>query len=95
MLSSPRKIYRHLADPQSRYRKIATSFVWISAFVLIGRLASAGKEVTIAWRYGVSETVDAYVLVFNLLNMPVLVWFTVLTAVLVPLVKRWRAVFPV
>ena len=94
MLSSPRKIYRHLADPQSRYRKIATSFVWISAFVLIGRLASAGKEVTIAWRYGVSETVDAYVFVFNLLNMPVTIWFSVLTVVLVPLVIRMKTEAP-
>lgn len=94
MLSNARLVLRHWADPQSRYRKIATSFVWISVFVLIGRLASAGKEVTIAWRYGVSETLDAYLFVFNLLNMPVSVWFSVLTVVLVPLVIRMKTEAP-
>ena len=84
------RIRRHLADPDSDHRKIATGFFWVSLFVLVGKLAGATKEMTIAWRYGVSETVDAYVLVFNLVNWPVSVWFSVLTVVLVPLVARLR-----
>src|SRR5574337_1296506 len=76
--------------PASHHRRIATAFMWVSAFVLIGKLAGAAKEMTIAWRYGVSETVDAYVFVFNLVSWPVSVWFSVLTVVLLPLVANVR-----
>jgi putative peptidoglycan lipid II flippase len=84
------RIRRHLADPDSDHRKIATGFFWVSLFVLAGKLAGAAKEMAIAWRYGVSESVDAYVFVYNLVNWPVSVWFSVLTVVLVPLVSRLR-----
>jgi hypothetical protein len=46
-----------------------------------GKLAGAAKEMAIAWRYGVSDTVDAYVFVFNLATWPVSLWFGVLTVV--------------
>lgn len=84
------RIRRHLADPHSEHRKIALGFVWVGLFVFIGKLAGAAKEITIAWRYGVSETVDAYVFILNLVNWPVAVWFSVLTVVLVPLTARLR-----
>lgn len=83
-------VSRHLTDPQSYHRRIASGFLWVSFFVLIGKLAGAAKEMAIAWRYGVSETVDAYVFVFNLISWPVAIWFSVLTVVLVPLVARFR-----
>ena len=44
----------------------------------------------IAYRYGVSADVDAYLFVFNLVSWPIGVWFSVLTVVLVPLVARIR-----
>lgn len=84
------RVRRHLANPDSHHRKIVTGFAWVSLFVLGSKLAGAAKEMAIAWRYGVSETVDAYVLVFNLLNWPVGVWLSVLGLVLVPLVARLR-----
>ena len=64
--------------------------MWVALFVFIGKLAGAAKEMAIAWRYGVSETVDAYIFVFNLINLPVSVWFSVLTVVLAPLAARIR-----
>jgi peptidoglycan biosynthesis protein MviN/MurJ (putative lipid II flippase) len=72
----------------SHHRRIAIGFVWVSFFVLIGKLAGAAKEMAVAWRYGVGGTVDAYAFIFNLVNWPVAVWFSVLTVVLVPLVAR-------
>jgi putative peptidoglycan lipid II flippase len=84
------RIRRHLANPDSQHRKIAKGFVWVSLFVLIGKLAGAVKEMAVAWRYGVSTTVDAYALIFNLVNWPVAVWFSVLTVVLIPLVARMK-----
>ena len=53
---------------------------WVALFVLLGSLVRAGKEMAIAYRYGVSAEVDAYLFVFNLVNWPVGVWFSVLTS---------------
>lgn len=84
------RIRRHWIDPDSDHRRIATGFLWVSFFVLIAKLAGAAKEMTIAWRYGVSAKVDAYVFVFNLVSWPVSIWFSVLTVVLVPLIAHFR-----
>lgn len=67
---------------------IARSMAWVAVFVLLGSVARAAKEMTIAYRYGISATVDAYLFVFNLVAWPVGVWFSVLTVVLVPLAAR-------
>lgn len=90
MSSIASRIRRHLANPDSHHRRIANGFLWVSVFVLLGKLAGAAKEMAIAWRYGVSTTVDAYVFLFNLVNWPVSVWFSILTMVLVPLAARLR-----
>lgn len=83
-------IRRHLSDPDSHHRRIAVGFLKVSFFVLIGKFVSATKEMAIAWHYGVSETVDAYIFVFNTINWPISVWFSVLTVVLLPLAARVR-----
>lgn len=88
------RIRSHLVNPDSQHRQIALGFVWVSLFVLVGKLAGAAKEMAIAWRYGVSPTVDAYVFVYNLVNWPVSVWFSILTVVLLPLVARLRSDAP-
>ena len=88
------RIRHHLGNPDSQHRQIALGFVWVSMFVFVGKLAGAAKEMTIAWRYGVSATVDAYVFVFNLITWPVSVWFSILTVVLLPLAARLRSDTP-
>ena len=90
MVSIASRVRRHLTDSQSQHRRIFIGFLWVSLFVFVGKLAGAAKEMAIAWRYGVSETVDAYVFVFNLVNLPVSVWFSVLTVVLVPVVAHLK-----
>ena len=67
---------------------------WVSLFVFVGKLAGAAKEMAIAYRYGLSQEVDAYLFVFNLINWPIGVWFSVLTLVLVPLAARMRQAEP-
>lgn len=84
------RIRRHLADPDSRHRQIVLGMIWVSLFLFIGKLAGAAKEMALAWRYGVSATVDAYVFVFSLISWPVSVWASALTVVLVPLATRLR-----
>lgn len=44
---------------------------WVALFVLLGSFARAAKEMAIAYRYGVSAEVDAYLFVFNLVSWPV------------------------
>jgi putative peptidoglycan lipid II flippase len=88
------RIRHNLASSDSHHRKIALGFLWVSFFVMIGKLAGAAKEMTIAWRYGVSATVDAYVFVSNLINLPVSLWFSVLSVVLIPMQARLRQQSP-
>ena len=76
---------RHLVDKQSKHRQIAQDFLWVSLFVLLGKLAGAAKEMAIASRYGVSEKIDAYAFAMNLVTWPIALWITILTFALVPL----------
>lgn len=78
----------------SEHRRIAAALVWVGLFVLLGKLAGAAKEMAIAWRYGVSDAVDAYVFVFNLITWPVGVVFSILTVVLLPLIAKLRGSAP-
>lgn len=82
----------NLKDPLSHHRRIVLGFLWVGLFVLTGRLAGAAKEMAIAWRYGVSETVDAYLFVYNLVSLPVSIFFSVLTVVLLPLLAKAKIV---
>jgi putative peptidoglycan lipid II flippase len=79
-----------LRNAHPDHHAIARGMAWVTLFVLVGKLAGAAKEMAIAYRYGVSVEVDAYLFVFNLVSWPVGVWFSVLTVVLVPLVARIR-----
>lgn len=85
------RIRRHWTDGQSQHGRIARDFLLISLFVFVGKLASAGKEMAIAWRYGVSATVDAYVFIMSIVGWPVVIWGSILTVVLVPLAARLRS----
>lgn len=87
ILSNIRGIIRN-AHPE--HHAIAKSMMSIALFVFLGKLAGAAKEMVIAYRYGVSAEVDAYLLVFNLISWPTAVWFSVLTVTLIPLAARIR-----
>jgi putative peptidoglycan lipid II flippase len=77
-----------IADPHHSaiFRGVAS----VALFVFLGKLASAGKEMAVAYRYGLGAEVDAYQFVFNLIAWPIGIWCSVLTAVLVPLAGRIR-----
>lgn len=86
----PSRWIRRLRDAHPDHHAIASGMAWVALFVLLGSVARAAKEMAIAYRYGVSAEVDAYLFVFNLVSWPVGVWFSVLTVVLVPLAARIR-----
>lgn len=85
-----RVLRARIRSAHADHRVIARSMAWVALFVLIGSIARAAREVAIAYRYGVSAEVDAYLFVFNLVSWPVSVWFSVLTVILVPLAARIR-----
>ncbi|MEY3788048.1 MAG: hypothetical protein RLZ75_2255 [Pseudomonadota bacterium] len=84
------RLRKTIRNAHPDHHAIAKSMVSIALFVFLGKLAGAAKEMAVAYRYGISEAVDAYLLVFNLISWPVGVWFSVLTVVLVPLAARMR-----
>jgi peptidoglycan biosynthesis protein MviN/MurJ (putative lipid II flippase) len=77
------------------HHAIARGMLVGAAFIFVSKIAGAAKEMAIAWRYGVSEVVDAYLFIFNLVNWPVAVWFAILVVVLVPLAATIRERAPV
>lgn len=72
------------------HRSILSGLALVVAFSVVGKAATAAREVAIAWRFGVSAEVDAYLFVFNIVNWASLIWFSVLTVVLIPLEARLR-----
>ncbi len=69
---------------------IATVFVFASISALVG----AGKEVAIAWRFGVGSIVDAYQFLFTLAQWPLSLLATLFTVTLVPLVAKLSKTTP-
>jgi peptidoglycan biosynthesis protein MviN/MurJ (putative lipid II flippase) len=76
------------------HRSILSGLAVVVGFSLLGKAAAAAREVAIAWRFGVSAQVDAYLFVFNIVNWASLIWFSVLTVVLIPLEARLRRESP-
>src|SRR4051812_7345428 len=85
---------KDLPNLTGAHGQILEALIRVASFVLLGRAAAATKEIAVAYRYGLSEELDAYLFVFNLVTWPVAVWFSVLTVVLVPLEARVRQQSP-
>ena len=83
-------IISRLRNAHADHHAIARGMVVGALFVFLSKVIGAAKEMVIAWRYGVSEIVDAYLFIFNLVTWPVAVWFSVLVVVLVPLAAAIR-----
>ena len=79
-----------LRNAHTHHHAIARGMAWVMFFVLLGSAARAAREMAIAYRYGVSADVDAYLFVFNLVSWPIAVWFSVLSIVLVPLASDFK-----
>lgn len=82
---------RRLNSLDDANQRILRDMSVIMAFVLVGKGVAAAKEAVIAWRYGVSEAIDAYLFVFNLIGLPISIWYSILSAVYIPLSERIRA----
>lgn len=78
----------HAAAPD--HAAILKGMLTVAAFVFVGKLVSAMKEMAVAYRYGLGAEVDAYQFLYTVIGWPLGVWSSVLTAVLVPLAVRLR-----
>ena len=74
-----------LVSPDGEHKQIARAMITVSIFIILAALPRVAKEVAVASHYGISAKVDAYLFVFNLVNWPVGIGFSLLTSVLVPL----------
>ena len=88
----------HIAGWRSRllqihpdHLRIARSAVWVSLFALIGKCAGAFKEMAIAYRYGISNIVDAYQLTLTLITWLPATLVAVVSVVLVPTLVELRS----
>lgn len=90
----PARLRHWLTVLHADHRTIAASLIYLTSFVLVGRLVGAAKEVLVAFRYGLDAQLDAYLFVFNLVNWPIAVWISVSTIVLVPILTQKRNAQP-
>ena len=73
---------------------IARDMSTIFLFILLAKAAAAAKEMAVAWRFGTGPTVDAYLFVFNIVSIPIVVWYAVMSVVFIPLSARIASVAP-
>ena len=69
---------------------IVKSAISLVFFVGLTKFAGALKEMVFAWKYGVSPTLDAYSFNFTMVQWPIGLFESVLTATLIPLVSKIR-----
>jgi putative peptidoglycan lipid II flippase len=72
----------------TEHGQVARALAWGIVFVALAKIAGAAKEVVVAARYGTSDAIDAYLLIFNVINWPLGVWLSILPSALIPLVAR-------
>jgi putative peptidoglycan lipid II flippase len=77
-----------MSSPSGSHLRIARGFTVVAFYMLIGKFAGAFKEMAVAFRFGVSELVDVYTLVFTAVTLLPAVWAGMLAVVFVPLIKK-------
>jgi putative peptidoglycan lipid II flippase len=77
-------VRRRLGRVHQDHKRIARSAVVLLAFVILGKCIGASKEMAIAYRYGISGTVDAYQLALTLVTWLPTMLTNVLSVLLIP-----------
>ncbi len=81
---------RRLAGLHADHRRIALGAARVAFFLLLGKVAGAFKEMAVAYRYGVSDIVDAYQFTLTLANWLPLTLVGACSVVLIPALVRSR-----
>jgi len=72
------------------HRRIARGAARVAFFLVLGKAAGALKEMAVAYRYGVSDAVDAYQFTMTMANWLPVTLVGVLSVVLIPVLVRVR-----
>jgi murein biosynthesis integral membrane protein MurJ len=80
-----------LAAVHPNHKRIAAAAVLIGVLTIVAKLFVAAREMAIAWRYGVSTTVDAYQLALTVTTWLPTMLTSVMTVVLVPRLVALRS----
>ena len=80
----PRRLLARLRAISPLHIGVGQGMLWIIAFVVFSRGVGAAREIAIAYRYGVSELIDVYLLVFTMVAFLPGVLASVFQSVLVP-----------
>jgi peptidoglycan biosynthesis protein MviN/MurJ (putative lipid II flippase) len=70
------------------HRRIARGAFRVALFLVLGKVAGAAKEMAVAYRYGVSDTVDAYQFTMTMATWLPATIVGVLSVVLIPVLIR-------
>lgn len=81
---------RKLARLGDDHQRIAKAALRVALFLLLGKFAGAAKEMAVAYRYGVSDAVDAYQFTLTLASWLPVTLVGVLSVVLIPVLVRTR-----
>lgn len=82
------RLFKAVRTGSGANSRIARGVGVVAVFTVIGRLAGALKEMAVAYRFGVSEVVDAYTLAFTMATLAPVIWAVVLVSVYIPLSRR-------
>lgn len=88
----PKSLRHRLQAASTENRAIARGLFWVALFLIIAKSISAGKEILVAYLYGISPIVDGYLFVSNLSQWPHGIFASVTSIILIPfLVKLQQA----
>lgn len=85
-----RRLRSRFSSLHSDHRRIASGAFRVAVFLLLGKAAGALKEMAVAYRYGVSDVVDAYQFTMTLANWLPITIVGALSVVLIPVLVRTR-----
>ncbi|HUH60599.1 MAG TPA: lipid II flippase MurJ [Candidimonas sp.] len=85
-----KSLKQRLSGLHSDHRRIAQGAMRVAFFLLLGKAAGAFKEMAVAYRYGVSDVVDAYQFTMVMANWLPVTLVGALSIVLIPVLVRSR-----
>ena len=81
-------VIRRLQKIGYEHKRIARGLLLVAIFMLAGKIVGAAKEIAIAYRFGLSEIVDVYVLAFTFAVWIPVAATTVLNSIYITLVHK-------
>lgn len=85
-----KRLFSRFSGLHSDHRRIFAGAFRVAVFLLLGKAAGAFKEMAVAWRYGVSDVVDAYQFTMTLANWLPITIVGALSVVLIPVLVHSR-----